>query len=186
MHVIGHGRTARETYPLSPGAAGFGGGGSVPLSTPASGNDETNIVNTLAPTTAGKLLAVVDVTPKKSGFLLLSAMMEVVASAPDTVNFVVYYVDELTSVVGGTAISPDAVAGSQIVGQPTSTVPDFSTGDVLFESDNTTSTTGHTVSIANLPVRAIPGHRTLLAIVGVSSSDSTTWTANGQIVCVEQ
>ena len=185
MHVIGRGRTARETYPQSPGAAGFGGGG-VPLSTPASGNDETVIVSDLAPTTSGKILAVVDVTPKKSGFLTLSAMLEVAASAPDTVNFTVYYVDELTSVVGGTAISPDAEAGNQIVGQPTSTVPDFSTGDVLFESDSTTSAVGHTVAIANVPVRAIPGHRTLLAIVGFSSSDSTTWTVDGQIVCVEQ
>lgn len=183
--LIGRSRTARETYPQSPGAGGNGATGAF-LATPASGTGAQLVASGFEPQIAGKLLAVVDITPQKSGILLLSATLEVVASLADTPNVAVYYVDALTGVVGGTVISPAGVPGAEIVATPTSTTPAFGTGSIVFESDNTVSSAGQTIVLANVPIRAVEGHRTLIAIVGLSSSNTITWTVSGQIVCSER
>jgi hypothetical protein len=166
------------------GRGGAFGGNATPIVTPnTAGFLATTFTPGLAP---GSLVLAADMTPLKSGLLFASALLNVTASAPDLVQFALEWVDLLTSITGGTLIAP-GLHGR--IGSPLVTIPvDTTNAPVAVGSKNTEVQTGAniaTISFPAVPIQAVPGHRTLVALRGISSSAVITWAVGGTFSLVE-
>lgn len=165
------------------GRGGAFGGNATPITTP----NTPGFLATLTPGVApGSVLVAADMTPLRSGLLFASALVNVAASAPDLVAISLEWVDLLTSIVGGVLISP-GLHGA--IASPITTVPvDTTNPPVAVEAKNTEVQGGSNVAsiiFPAVPIHAVPGHRTLVALRGVSSSGVITWAVGGSFSLVE-
>lgn len=157
------------------------GSGSGALARVLSPNGETVLGSTFSPTSAGKLMAIVNITPKSSGIVLTSILAEIVASGADDCVLNIYYIPNLVSVTGGTLKAPG------LTFLPTSSTPPYTdpTAVLMFSAAASTfSLSGaNTASVAlpNLPL-SIPSEVDAgIAIVG-ASVNNTNWTNVGLAV----
>lgn len=132
----------------------------------------------------GSLVAAVDITPRKSGLLLCSALFNIQSDAADQCLIELLYVDLLTAITGGTLLAPGLTA------TPTSTTPvDTSNPPVAVQAQSTQVFTGPlndaAIIFPSVPVQAIAGHRSLIAFRGVSVN-LRTWLVGGTISVIER
>lgn len=133
------------------------------------------------PTSAGKLLAVADVTPQFTGKLLVSVNIALFEDASGTPAFALFYVDDLTAVTGGTVIAPG------LIGEPTSTTPAFGAGvpiAAVQEPSFAGSAPDQAILVmASIPVQAVVGHRTGLVLVATDTG-TQNWTGITAMISV--
>lgn len=148
-------------------------------------NSETVFTTNFSPGTS-KLLAVIDITPSNSGLLLASFTAAIVTAAPDSCEIVAFFVDNLTSVVGGTLIAPGVTA------VPSATVPDWAVHGVeMFASFSpTTSVAGQIdaiVPMCDMPVQvSAPLHRVGIAFVAASTNAVQWQNVSAMATAIEQ
>jgi hypothetical protein len=139
-------------------------------------NLETLLPSSFSPTSSGKVVAVVDITPSAAGLMLTSINMAIVASAPDDATLIAFFVPNLTAITGGTLVAPGLTFA------PTSTTPLYTdpSSVIMLSAVEPTEVVGGanigTVSMANLPVQATPNKRCGIVFVAVSPNN-TTWTS---------
>jgi hypothetical protein len=120
---------------------------------------------------AGKILLVVDITPRASGKLILAG--NICASglaAIDQIEFIMQWVDLLTAITGGTS------GGTGITLQPTSVTGAAPVSVAQVNQAVATPEAGlYTGSVGfNIPIQAIAGHRTGIVILA-SSIANIAW-----------
>lgn len=160
------------------------GGNATPIVTP---NVAGALAGVFAPGVApGSIILAADITPLKSGLLFCSVQLNVSASAPDLPAFSLEWVDLLTSISGGTVISPGLRGriGSNIVTVPVDTTnPPVAVGAKATEVQGGSNIAA--VVFPAVPIQAVAGHRTLVAIRGSSSTGVITWSVGGTFSLVE-
>ena len=139
------------------------------------------------PTEAGKILAVVDITPTASGLLIVNAAFAVASNtASDIPSIGLFYIDLLTGVTGGSAI-PGASAITRL---PTATTPAQGVTPVFAAFQGTVVLGPNNIAQVNfpgVPVTAVPGHRTGLVFFAASgASNSAQWVVGGAVSVIEQ
>jgi hypothetical protein len=141
--------------------------------------------DSFVPAEAGRILAVVDITPTASGLLIVNAAFAVSSNASDIPSIALFYIDLLTGITGGSAL-PGASAITRL---PTNTTPAHS-GSPVFVPFQGTVVLGPNnvaqVSFPGVPVTAVPGHRTGLVFFAQSTSNSAQWTVGGSVSIIEQ
>ena len=151
---------------------------------------EPVIVSDFAPTIAGKILCVVQITPLVSGLIIVNAGFLVSSSVADTPTFNLW-ANALTTITGGTPVASVLPAGA-IVASPTSTTPAYNgTGsDNVAVTAQATSVVGiqnlTPITFAGVPVLAELGVKIQLTFFVTSSSNSTTWAVLGTFSVLEQ
>jgi hypothetical protein len=161
--------------------AGVGG----PVVTPArvvTPTEETILPAPFQPGALGKVLLVADVTPTRTGLLLVSVNVTIVEDAAGVPGLALFFVDDLTGITGGTLLSPGLTA------EPTSTTPAFSAGVPVFAVEEPSFDDGSNphnaiVQMASVPVQAVVGHRTGIIVVG-RDTGTQNWTAMAAAVSV--
>lgn len=137
------------------------------------------------PEEAGKILAVVDITPTASGLLIVNAAFAIASNTAEVPSVALFYIDLLTGVTGGSAL-PGASAITRL---PTSTTPAQSGAPVFVPFQGTSVLGPNNVAQVNfpgVPVTAIPGHRTGLVFFAQSTSNTAQWTVGGAVSVLEQ
>lgn len=149
------------------------------LSTP---NTETQFLASEAPGPGGAVLALLDFTPTRTGLMRISVNVVLNASGADTPTVALTYIDNLTAVGGGTLIAPGITAG------PSSVTPAVGTGVSMCAIAEPTFTDGGTVAtivLASIPLQAVVGHRTGVAVL-IASPQSRILTNIAAIISVDE
>jgi hypothetical protein len=145
-------------------------------------NALTSLPVPFQPGIAGKTLLVADITPATTGRLLVSVNLSIIEDAAGIPAFAIFYVDNLTGIVGGTLIAPGLTA------EPTSTTPAVGTGVVVFATEAIAFNDGANPHVAlpivaSVPIQAVVGHRTGI-FVFAHDSGTQNWTSIGASVSV--
>ncbi len=179
---------------LSPGGnlPAFSG----PLTGPGSPLDLARVITgngpeatfSVQPTTAGKLLCVVDITPKQTGLVLVSANFGIVANAADAPGIAMFWEENLTAVGGGTLIEPGLTV--QNAGTLTTTPDVVATGTEVFAVSGPTAVilaeNVVNLAFAGVPIKLTAGVRACIGFFGTSDAAETSWTVGLALSVVEQ
>lgn len=133
----------------------------------------------ITPTTAGKLLAVMAITPLSTGAMFISGNFSVESSGDlDTVSVEIAAVEDLTSVTGGQVIAPNIYVGSNVA--PLTVDPAFpsswsavfagATSESVIDDENVAY-----ISFANVPITFTVGQQGGVAFFVVSSAADIEW-----------
>ena len=143
---------------------------------------------TLQPTTVGKLLAVIDITPKQTGLLLVSANFQIVADGVDFPQIAMLWEENLTAVTGGTLLAPGLTDGN--LGTLATTPDVVSGGTEVYSAAAPTAVFGASnyvnIAFAGIPFELTAGVRAAVGFFGISTGSETGWTVSLTASAVEQ
>lgn len=146
-------------------------------------NTETQFLASEAPGPGGAVLALLDFTPTRTGKMRISVTVALNSSAVDDPTVSLIYIDNLTAVGGGTLIAPGITAG------PSSVTPAVGSGVSMCALAQPTFVESAVdvgiVVLASIPLQAVVGHRTGVAVV-IASPASATYTNIAAIISVDE
>lgn len=149
------------------------------LSTP---NTETQFLASEAPGPGGAVLALLDFTPTRTGLMRISVNVSMnVTGGADQPSIALIYLDNLTAVGGGTLIAPGITAG------PSSVTPAVGGGVAMcaFAEETFDGDSVAVVTLAGIPLQAVVGHRTGVAVI-IASPHSRTFTNVAAVISVDE
>lgn len=145
-------------------------------------NTETTFLASEAPGPGGAVLALLDFTPTRTGKMRINVNVSMnVTGGADFPTIALIYIDNLTAVGGGTLIATGITAGPSSVTPPVSGgVSMCAFAEPTFDTDSVA-----VVVLAGIPLQAVVGHRTGVAVV-LASPNSRTFTNVAAVISVDE